>query len=59
MPRLLLALGGYLLLALLVWQTMSNDVIRLVTFAVLALFAGRTLLLHRRRTLDAGNSGPK
>ena len=59
MPRLLLALGAYLVLALLVWQTMSNDVIRLVTFAVLALFAGRTLLLHRRRALEARNSEPK
>ena len=59
MPRLLLALGAYLVLALLVWQTMSNDVIRLVTFAVLALLAGRTLLLHRRRTMEARDSEPK
>ncbi len=59
MPRLLLAMGAYLVLALLVWQTMSNDVIRLVTFAFLALLAGRTLLLHRRRSLQAGDGEPK
>ena len=59
MQRLFLALGAYLGLALLVWRTMSNDAVRLVTFAFLALLAGRTLLLHRRRTLEAGDHEPK
>ena len=59
MPRLLLAMGAYLVLALLVWQTMGNDVIRLVVFAFLALLASRTLLLHRRRALEAGNGESK
>ena len=59
MPRLLLAMGAYLVLALLVWQTMSNDMIRLVVFAFLALLAGRTLLLHRRRELQARDGEPK
>jgi len=41
--RLALALLAYAALGLLVWRTMEPDKIRLVTFAVLGLFASRTI----------------
>jgi heme A synthase len=41
--RLALALLAYALLAFLVWRTMEPDKIRLATFAVLGLFAFRTI----------------
>jgi hypothetical protein len=41
--RLALALIAYSLLALLVWRTMDPDKMRLVVFAILALFAFRTI----------------
>jgi len=41
--RLALALLAYALLAFLVWRTMEPDKIRLATFAVLGLFALRTI----------------
>ena len=41
--RLALALFAYAVLAVLVWRTMEPDKIRLVTFAILALFAFRTI----------------
>jgi hypothetical protein len=43
-PRLMLALLAYVALALMAWRTMEDDRIRLVTFAILALFAFRTVL---------------
>ena len=43
-PRLVLALLAYVALAFMVWRTMEDDRIRLVTFAVLALFAFKTVL---------------
>jgi hypothetical protein len=50
--RFWIALAAYALLALLAWQTLSDEKIRLVTLVVLASFALRTLA-HRR---DARNS---
>ena len=41
--RLALALFAYAALAVLVWRTMEPDKIRLITFAILALFAFRTI----------------
>ena len=41
--RLALALFAYAVLALLIWRTMEPDKIRLVTFAILGLFALRTI----------------
>ena len=41
--RLALALLAYAFLAFLVWRTMEPDKIRLVTFAILGLFALRTI----------------
>jgi hypothetical protein len=45
--RLFLALGAYVVLALLSWATISDQKIRLVTLAILAMFAVKTLL-HRK-----------
>jgi len=41
--RLALALFAYAVLAVLAWRTMEPDKIRLVTFAILGLFAVRTI----------------
>jgi hypothetical protein len=43
-PRLVLALLAYVALAFMAWRTMEDDRIRLVTFAILALFAFRTIV---------------
>jgi heme exporter protein D len=43
-PRLVLALLAYVALAFMVWRTMEDDRIRLVTFVILALFAFKTVL---------------
>jgi hypothetical protein len=50
--RLFLALGAYAVLALLSWATISDQKIRLVTLAILAMFAVKTLL-HRKDTMHA------
>jgi hypothetical protein len=42
-----IALGIYLLLGVLAWVTLGDSRIRLVTFAILVLFAAKTLL-HRK-----------
>ena len=46
--RLALALIAYAVLAVLVWRTMEPDKIRLVTFAILGLFAFRTIMQAAR-----------
>jgi len=51
--RLALALFAYALLAVLVWRTMEPDKIRLVTFAVLGLFAFRTITQAARLRREA------
>ncbi|HEV7219783.1 MAG TPA: hypothetical protein VGN39_12985 [Terriglobales bacterium] len=52
MKRLYLALGAYVVLAVLSWTTISDQKIRLVTLAILAMFAVKTLL-HRKDTMHA------
>ncbi len=55
MNRLSIAFGVYILLGVLAWATLTDEKIRLVTFAILALFAVKTLL-HRN---DAMHSDEK
>jgi hypothetical protein len=50
--RLFLALGAYVVLAVLSWTTISDQKIRLVTLAILAMFAVKTLL-HRKDAMHA------
>jgi hypothetical protein len=50
--RLFLALGAYVVLAVLSWTTISDQKIRLVTLAILAMFAVKTLL-RRKDTMHA------
>jgi hypothetical protein len=45
-------LGAYVVLAVLSWTTISDQKIRLVTLAILAMFAVKTLL-HRKDTMHA------
>ena len=51
MNRLWIALGIYVLLALLAWQTLSDQKIRWITWAILAMFAIRTIVHERRKQL--------
>jgi hypothetical protein len=48
MNRLRLALGIYVALALLAWFTLSDSKIRIITIAILAMFAVRTLTFSKR-----------
>jgi len=50
--RLLGALVAYAVLAILSWTTISDQKIRLVTLAILAMFAVKTLL-HRKDAMHA------
>ena len=43
----------YAVLGLLAWQTLPDEKIRLVTLAVLGLFAVKTILHHHREALDS------
>ncbi|MGH9512346.1 MAG: hypothetical protein ACRD2U_09445 [Terriglobales bacterium] len=52
MNRLYLALAAYAGLALLSWKTIDDQKIRLVTLAILGLFAVKTLL-HRKDTMHS------
>jgi hypothetical protein len=45
--RLSIALGIYFLLGVLAWATLADSRIRFITFAILGLFAVKTLL-HRK-----------
>ena len=47
MNRLAIAFSIYLILGVLAWSTLSDSRIRMVTLAILGLFAVRTLL-HRK-----------
>ena len=51
--RLALALFAYAVLGVLVWRTMEPDKIRLVTFAILGLFAFRTITQAARLRREA------
>ncbi len=47
MNRLSIALAVYFILGVLAWTTLSDNKVRMVTFAILGLFAVKTLL-HRK-----------
>ena len=47
MNRLAKALAAYVALAVLAWATISDGKLRLATFAVLALFAVKTIVRRR------------
>jgi hypothetical protein len=51
MTRLLFAFAAYVGLGALAYKTLPDERIRLVTFAILALFAVKTWL-HRRDVMD-------
>ena len=55
-PRLVLAMLAYVALGFMAWRTMEDDRIRLVTFAILALFAFKTVL-HAVREQQAKQDG--
>jgi len=55
MRRLLLALGGLLVLAILAAQTLTDERIRLVTLAILAMFAVKVVIAHRKQTVEAAS----
>ena len=49
MSRFSIAMAAYLLLGVLAWATLTDEKIRYITVAILAMFAVRTLV-HRRGT---------
>ncbi len=57
MNRLWIALGAYVLLALLVWLTIDDQKIRLVSWLILAMFAVRTLVWDRRMQQERKHEG--
>ena len=57
--KLLGALGAYAVLALLAWQTLSNQSLRLVTWVVLGGLAVKTLLHWRREKAETAHPGEK
>jgi hypothetical protein len=54
--RLAIALVAYVVLAVLSWMTISDQRIRLVTLAILAMFAVRTWV-HRKEVTHLEDSG--
>ena len=53
--RLIAAMVAFVVLAVLAWQTLPDERIRWVTWAVLALFAARTLVHWRREQVEKRN----
>jgi len=53
--RLAIALAAYAVLALLSWMTISDQRIRLVTLAILAMFAVKSVV--RRKDMMYPNDG--
>ncbi len=53
--RLIAAMVAFAVLAVLVWQTLPDERIRWITWAVLALFAVRTLVHWRREQQGVKN----
>jgi hypothetical protein len=53
--RLSIALAAYVVLGILAWTTMSDERVRLVTLAILAMFAVKTLV-RRNDVLHPGES---
>ncbi|MBZ5572150.1 MAG: hypothetical protein LAO09_09765 [Acidobacteriia bacterium] len=58
MNRLIVGLVAYVVLGILSWTTISDQRIRLVTLAILAMFAIKTWV-HRKQFLHPDNSGDK
>ena len=56
--RLSIAFGVYILLGVLAWTTLTDEKIRLVTFAILGLFAVKTLL-HRKDVMGSDDEGSR
>jgi hypothetical protein len=61
--RLLLAMGAFVALGILAWTTLSDERIRLVTLAVLVMFALKTWLhrnhaVHRDRESESSKASP-
>jgi hypothetical protein len=52
MSRFSIAMAAYLLIGVLAWATLSDEKMRYITVAILAMFAVRTLV-HRRGSEDA------
>jgi Na+/H+ antiporter NhaA len=52
--RLSIAFGVYVLLGVLAWTTLDDSRVQAVTFAILALFALKTLL-HRKDAMHGGD----
>ena len=52
MKRLLIAAAAYAVLGVLAYKTLPDERVRLMTFAILALFAVRTFL-HRRELMQS------
>ena len=52
--RLAIALSVYFILGVLAWSTLSDSKIRMVTFAIIGLFAVKTLL-HRKDVMHGGD----
>jgi heme A synthase len=53
--RLIAAMVAFVVLAVLAWRTLPDERIRWVTWAVLALFAVRTLVHWRRQQVEKRN----
>ena len=51
MKRLAVAMGAFVALGILAWNTLSDERIRLATLAVLAMFALRTWM-HRKDAMQ-------
>jgi hypothetical protein len=57
MNRLWIALGAYAVLAGLVWLTIDDQKIRLVTWLILAMFAIRTLVWDKKMQQERNGEG--
>jgi uncharacterized membrane protein YfcA len=51
--RLAIALAAFAVLGVLTWSTLTDQTLRVVTLAILALFAAKTWL-HRRERMHPG-----
>jgi membrane protein implicated in regulation of membrane protease activity len=54
--RLMLAMGAFVALGILAWNTLSDERIRLATLAVLAMFALRTWMHRKDKDRDVQHS---
>ena len=53
MNRFWIAMAAFAALALLAWTTLADEKLRLITLAILAMFAVKTLLF--RKHIEAGS----